>query len=98
MAPINNSKWDVLRELTLARFPKDAEVADAMRLAEELAIQLPGNHAEFMAATEALMQADKEKRIGEALVVVNQRAHSIVGSHQAEQDAWALAATVAAYQ
>jgi hypothetical protein len=89
MAPINNSKWDVLRELALARFPKDAEVADAMRLAEELAVQLPGDHAEFMAATEALMLA---------LVVVNQCAHSIVGSRQAEQEAWALAATVAAYQ
>jgi hypothetical protein len=31
-------------------------------------------------------------------VVVNQRAHNIVGSCQAEQEAWALAAAVAAYQ
>jgi hypothetical protein len=29
------------------------------------------------------VQAD-EKRIGEALVVINQRAHSVVGSHHAE--------------
>jgi hypothetical protein len=39
MAPTDNSKWAVLRKLTLARFPEDAEVADAMRRAEELAVQ-----------------------------------------------------------
>jgi hypothetical protein len=38
MAPTDNSKWAVLRELTLARFPEDAEVADAMLRAEELAV------------------------------------------------------------
>jgi hypothetical protein len=36
MAPTNNSKWVVLRELALARFPEDGEVAGAMRRAEEL--------------------------------------------------------------
>jgi hypothetical protein len=41
-----------------------------------------------MAAPEALAQADEEKRIDEALLVVNQHAHSIVGSRQAEQEAW----------
>jgi ATP/maltotriose-dependent transcriptional regulator MalT len=51
-----------------------------------------------VAATEALVQADEEKRIGEALVVVNQRAPSVVGSRHAKQEAWALAAAVAAYQ
>jgi hypothetical protein len=38
MEPTDNSKWVVLRELALARFPEDAEVADAMRQAEELII------------------------------------------------------------
>jgi hypothetical protein len=98
MAPTDNSKWAVLRELALARFPEDAEVADAMRRAEELAVQQPGDPAAFMAAIEALVQADEEKRVGEALVVVNQCARSVVGSRQAEQEAWALAATMAAYQ
>jgi ABC-type sulfate transport system substrate-binding protein len=88
----------VLRELALACFPEDTEVADAMRRAEELAVQQPGDPATFVAATEALVRAYKEKRIGEALEVVNQRAHSIVGSRQAEQEAWALAAAVVAYQ
>jgi hypothetical protein len=74
MAPTDNSKWVVLRELALARFPEDAEVADAMHRAEELAVQQPGDAAAFVAATETLVQADEEKRIGEALVVVNQRA------------------------
>jgi hypothetical protein len=87
----------MLTELPLARFPEDAEVVDAMRRAEELAIQQSGDVAAFVAATEALVQADEEKRIGEALVVVNQRAHCVVGSHHAEQEAWALAATVVAY-
>jgi hypothetical protein len=79
MEPTDNSKWVMLRELALARFPKDAEVADAMRRAEELVIQQSGDAA----ATEALVQAD-EKRIGEALVVINQCAHSVVGSRHAE--------------
>jgi hypothetical protein len=98
MAPTDNSKWTMLRQLALARFSEDAEVADTMRRVEELAVQQPGDAAAFMAATEALVQADKEKRIDEALVVVNQRAHNIVGSRHAEQEAWALAAAVAAYQ
>jgi hypothetical protein len=97
MAPTDNSKWAVLRELALARFPEDAEVADIMRRAEELAVQQPGDPAAFVAATEALVQADEEKRVGEALLVVNQRTRSIVGSRQADQEAWALAAAVAAY-
>jgi hypothetical protein len=43
MAPTDNSKWAVLRELALARFPKDVEVAEAMRRAAELAGQQPGD-------------------------------------------------------
>jgi hypothetical protein len=69
-----------------------------MRRAEELAVQQPGDAATFVAATKALVQADEEKRIGEVLVIVNQRVHNVVGSRQAEQEAWALAAAVAAYQ
>jgi hypothetical protein len=98
MAPTDNSKWAVLRELALARFPEDTEVADAMRRAEELAVQQPSDPAAFVAATEALVQADKEKRVGKALLVVNQRAHNVVGSCQADQEAWVLAAIVATYQ
>jgi hypothetical protein len=41
----------VIRELALARFPEDEEVADAMRRAEELAGQQAGDAATFMAAT-----------------------------------------------
>jgi hypothetical protein len=37
MAPTDNNKWAVLRELALTCFPKDEEVAGAMRRAEELA-------------------------------------------------------------
>jgi hypothetical protein len=92
MAPTDNSKWAVLRELALARFPEDV-----MRRAEELAVQQPGDPAAFVMATEALVQADEEKRVGEALLVVNQRTRNIVGSRQADQEAWALAAAVAAY-
>jgi hypothetical protein len=73
MAPTDNSKWAVLRELVLARLPEDAEVADAMHRAEELAVQQPGDPAAFVAATEALVQADEEKRVSEVLLVVNQR-------------------------
>jgi hypothetical protein len=98
MAPTDNSKWAVLSELALTRFPEDAEVADAMRRAEELAVQQPSDPASFVAATEALVQADEEKRVGEALLVVNLRACIIVGSRQADQEAWAVAAAVAAYQ
>jgi hypothetical protein len=98
MAPINNGEWAVLRELALARFPEDAEVVDAVRWAEELASQQLGETAAFVAATEAVVQAEEEKRVGEALLVVNRHARSIVGSRQAEEEAWALAATVAARQ
>jgi hypothetical protein len=38
MTPTNNNKWAMFRELALARFPEDIEVA-AMRWAEELAVQ-----------------------------------------------------------
>jgi hypothetical protein len=65
MAPTDNSKWAVLRELALSHFPEDAEVADVMRRTEELAVQQPGDPAAFMAATEELVQADEEKRVGE---------------------------------
>jgi hypothetical protein len=41
----------VLRELALARFPEDAEVADAMHRAEDLAVQQPGDPAAFVATT-----------------------------------------------
>jgi hypothetical protein len=98
MVPTDNSKCVVLRELALARSPEDAEVADAMRQAEELAVQQPDDPAAFVAATEVLVQAEEEKRVGEALLVINQRACSVIGSRQAEQEAWALAAAVAAHQ
>jgi hypothetical protein len=98
MAPTDNSKWAMLRDLALARFPEDAEVVDAMQRAEELAVQQPGDAVAFVAAMEALAQADEEKRIDEALVLVNQRTRSVIDSRHAEQVAWALAAAVAAYQ
>jgi hypothetical protein len=60
MAPTDNRKWAVLRELALARFPEDAEVADAMRRAEELAGQQPSDAAAFVAVTEAVVQAEEE--------------------------------------
>jgi hypothetical protein len=80
MAPTDNIKWAVLRELALARFPEDAEMVDAMRRAEELAGQQADDAAVFVAATEVVVQAEEEKRIGEALLVVNRCARSIVGS------------------
>jgi hypothetical protein len=86
----------VLRELALARF-EDAEVADAMRLAEDLAGQQLDDAAAFVAATEAVVQAEEEKRVGEVLLVINRRTHNIVGSRQAEEEAWALAAAMAAH-
>jgi hypothetical protein len=57
MAPTDNSKWVVLRELTLSRFTEDAKVAEAMHRAEELAGQQPGDAAWFVAVTEAVVQA-----------------------------------------
>jgi hypothetical protein len=98
MAPIDNNKWDVLRELALAYFLEDAEVANAMRRAEELADQQPADAAAFVAAMEAVVQAEEEKRVSEVLLVINRRARSIVGSWQAEGEAWALVAAVAAHQ
>jgi hypothetical protein len=80
MAPTDNSKWAMLKELALACFPEDAEVADAMRLAEELAVQQSGDTAAFVAVTEAVVQAEEEKWVGEALVVVNRHTRSIVES------------------
>jgi hypothetical protein len=88
----------MLRELTLDRFPEDAEVVYSMRLAEELAGQQLDDAAAFVAATEPIVQVEEEKRIGEALLVVNRRARSIAGSRQAEEKAWALATAVAAHQ
>jgi hypothetical protein len=87
MVPTDNNKWAVLRELALARFPEDAEVADAMCLAEDLAGQQLDDAAAFVAATEAVIQAEEEKRVGEVLLVVNRRTHNIVGSRQAEEEA-----------
>jgi hypothetical protein len=50
-----------------------------MRRAEELAVQQPGEPAVFVAVTEALALADEEDRVGEALLVINQRARNIDG-------------------
>jgi hypothetical protein len=96
MAPTNNNKWTVLRELALAHFPEDVEVADIMRRAEELVGQQPGDATVFVAATEVVVQDEEEKRVGEVLLVVNRHACNVVGSRQAE--AWALVAAVAAHQ
>jgi hypothetical protein len=98
MAPTDDSKWAMLRELAFARFPEDVEVADAMHRVEELAGQQPGDVAAFVAATEAVIKAEEEKRVGEVLWVFNGRARTVVGSRQAKAEAWALAATVAAHQ
>jgi hypothetical protein len=96
----------VLRELALARFPEDVEVAEAMCRAEELAGQQPGDAAVFMAATEAavfmaateaVVQAEEDKRFSEALQVVNCRPRTVVGSRQAEEEAWAMAAAMVAH-
>jgi hypothetical protein len=93
MAPIENSKWVVLREL--ARFPEDEEVADAMRRAEELVGQLLADAAAFVAATEAAAHAEEEKRLGEVCQVINSRMRTVVGLRQAEEEAWALVTVVA---
>jgi hypothetical protein len=98
MASTDNSKWAVLRELARARFPEDVEVAEAMRMAEDLAGQQPVDAAMFVAATEAGVQAEVANRLGEALEVVNGRPRTAVGSRQAEEEAWALAAAMAAHQ
>jgi hypothetical protein len=98
MAPTDNNKWAVLRELALARFLEDTVVAEAMRRAEELAGQESGDAAAFVAAMEAVMQAEEAKRLGEALEVVKCHPRTAVGSKQAEEEAWAMAAAVAAHQ
>jgi hypothetical protein len=87
MAPTDNSKRVVLRELALAHFPEDEEVADTMRRAEELAGQQPGDAAAFVVATEAIVQAEEEKRVGEARQIVNRRPRTVAGSRQAEEEA-----------
>jgi hypothetical protein len=98
MASTDNSKWAVLRELARARFPEDVEVAEAMRMAEDLAGQQPVDATMFVAATEAGVQAEVANRLGEALEVVNGRPRTTVGSRQAEEEAWALVAAMAAHQ
>jgi hypothetical protein len=87
MAPSVNSKWVVLRELALAHFPGDEEVAGTMRRPEELAGQQPGDATTFIAATEAIVQGEEEKRVGEACQIVNRRPCTMVGSRQAEEEA-----------
>jgi hypothetical protein len=94
MAPTDNGKWAVLRELTLARFPEDVEVAEAMCMAEDLAGQQPGDTTAFVVATEAVVQAEEDKRFGEALQVMNYHPRTAVVSRQAEEEAWAMAAVV----
>jgi hypothetical protein len=60
MAPTDNNKWAVHRELARTHFPKDQEVLVTMRRAEELAGQLPADAAAFVAATEAAVLAGEE--------------------------------------
>jgi hypothetical protein len=43
-------------------------------------------------------QAEDEKALDVAHVVINMRPHTVVGSMQAEEEAWALAPSVAANQ
>jgi hypothetical protein len=80
MAPTDNSKWAMLRELALARFPKDVKVAEPTRKTEELVGQQPGDAAAFAAATETVVQAEEDRRFVEALQVVNCRPRTIIGS------------------
>jgi hypothetical protein len=51
-----------------------------MRRAEELAGQQPRDAAAFVAATVAVAQAEEEKRVGEALRVVNGCVRTVVSS------------------
>jgi hypothetical protein len=62
-----------------------------MRRVEELAGQQSGDVAAFVAAMEAVVQAEKDKRVGEARQAVNRRRRTVLGSRQAEKEAWALA-------
>jgi hypothetical protein len=55
MAPTDNSKWAMLSDLALARFPEDVAVANAMCMAEELAGQQPGDAAVFVAPKEVVV-------------------------------------------
>jgi hypothetical protein len=49
-----------------------------------------------MTATKVVVQDEEEKRLGEARQVINSRPRTMLGSRQAEEEAWALA--VAAHQ
>jgi hypothetical protein len=51
-----------------------------------------------VAATEVSVQEEEAKRLGEALEVMNGRLRMAIGSRQAEEEAWALAAAVVAHQ
>jgi hypothetical protein len=79
MAPTDNNKWYVLRELARTRFPKDEEVVDAMRWAEELASQQLAGVAAFVAPMEAAAQAKQEKALDAARVTINMRPCTMVG-------------------
>jgi hypothetical protein len=56
---------------------------------EKLAGQQSGDAAAFVATTKAVVQVEEEKRVGEALLVVNQCIRSVVGSRQTEEETWA---------
>jgi hypothetical protein len=94
MAPTDNNKWAVLRELALACFLGDEEVVGAMRRAEELADQQPGDAAAFMAAMEAVVLAKEEKRVGEACQIIDRHPRTVADSRQAEEEASMLATAV----
>jgi hypothetical protein len=47
---------------------------------------------------EEVVQDEEKKRVGEALLVVNGRACSVIDSLQAEAETWALVVGVAAHQ
>jgi hypothetical protein len=55
MTPTDNIKSAMLRELALARFPDDVEVADAMRRVQELAGQQLGDTVALVVVKEAVM-------------------------------------------
>jgi hypothetical protein len=52
MAPTDNSKCGILREMAHTCFPEEEDVVAAMRRAEELADQLPADTVAFVAVTE----------------------------------------------
>jgi hypothetical protein len=74
----------MLRKLARARFPEDKEVVD-----QQLA-----SAAAFVAAA----QAEKEKALDVAHIVISMHPRIVVGSIQVEEEAWALAPSVAANQ